>query len=31
MLLYFSRKDLRKALRDTSADKAKFSNDIKSV
>ena len=31
MLLYFSRKDLRKDLRDTSADRTKFSNEIKSV
>lgn len=27
MYLYFQRKDLRKYLRDTSADRAKFSNE----
>jgi len=31
MHLYIQRKDLRKDLRDTSADRTKFSNEIKSV
>ena len=31
MRLYLQRKDLRKDLRDMSADKTKFSNEIKSI
>ena len=31
MHLYIQRKDLRKDLRDTSADRTQFSNEIKSV